>query len=354
MNNFIIKTSKGNRIIGHGQPVFIVAEMSGNHNQSIRRAYKIIDVAAKVGADAVKLQTYTADTITIDCDNKYFQVKVNKAWKGQTLHSLYKKAHTPWEWQAKLKKYAEAKGLICFSTPFDPTAVDFLEKLKMQLYKVASFEIVDIPLLERIGKTKKPVIMSRGMATLEEIKLAIQTLRKFGCPAIALLHCVSSYPAQPDQMNLATIPDVAKRFNVIPGLSDHTLGTTVAIASIPLGACIIEKHFTLKRSDGGPDAAFSLEPSEFKELVQSVRTAEQAIGKPQYNSGKKESENIVFRKSLFVIKNIKKGEKFTKENIRSIRPGYGLEPKYFKKILGKKSTRSTERGIPLIWKMVAK
>jgi len=352
MKNITITTPQGKRIIGAGQPVFIVAEMSGNHNQSIQRAYKIIDAAAKAGANAIKLQTYSPDTITIDCDNKYFQVKVNKAWKGQTLHSLYKKAYTPWEWQAKLKKYAESKGLICFSTPFDPTAVDFLEKLGMQLYKVASFEIIDIPLLERIGKTRKPVIISRGMATVEEIKLAILTLKKFGCPAIALLHCVSSYPAQPEQMNLATIPDMTKRFQVLPGLSDHTLGTAVSVASVPLGACIMEKHITLKRSDGGPDAAFSLEPKELEELVQSVRTVEKAIGKPRYGAGKKESENVVFRKSLFAVQAIKLGEKFTSKNIRVIRPGYGLPPKYIKKIVGKRAKKNIEMGTPLSWGLV--
>ena len=354
MKNITITTPQGKRIIGAGQSVFIVAEMSGNHNQSIQRAYKIIDAAAKAGANAVKLQTYTPDTITIDCDNKYFQVKVNKAWKGQTLHSLYKKAYTPWEWQAKLKKYAESKGLICFSTPFDPTAVDFLEKLKMQLYKVASFELVDIPLLERIAKTRKPVIMSRGMATEEEIKLAIRTLKKFGCPAVALLHCVSSYPAQPEQMNLATISDMAKRFNILPGLSDHTLGTAVSVASIPLGAKIIEKHFTMKRSDGGPDAAFSLEPKELKELVQSVRIVEQAIGKPHYGAGKKESENVVFRKSLFVVKDMKKGDKFTKNNTRSIRPGYGIDPKHLNAIISKTAKINIKRGTPLSWKLVSR
>ena len=347
MKNIIVKTPKGQRIIGSDQPVFIIAEMSGNHNQSIQRAYKIIDAAGKAGADAIKLQTYTADTITIDSDKSYFQVKVNKAWKGQTLHSLYKKAYTPWGWQPKLKKYAESKGLICFSAPFDPTAVDFLEKLEMQLYKVASFEIIDIPLLEKIGKTKKPVIMSRGMATKEEIRLAIKTLTKFGCPSIALLHCISSYPATPDQMNLATITDMAKSFNITPGLSDHTLGTTVSVASISLGAKIIEKHFTLRRSDGGPDASFSLEPNELKELVRSIRTVEQAIGKPHYGSGKKESENIVFRKSLFVVEDIKKGDKFTNKNVRSIRPGYGLKPKFLNKILGKKANIFLERGTPL-------
>lgn len=354
MKYISLKTQKGVRKIGPGQPVFIIAEMSGNHNQDIQKAYKIINAASKAGVDAIKLQTYTPDTITIDCDNKYFQVKVNKAWKGQTLYNLYKKAYTPWGWQPKLKKYAESKGLICFSTPFDDTAIDFLEKMRVQLYKVASFEIVDIPLLERIGKTRKPVIMSRGMATEKEIKLAIKTLKKSGCPAIALLHCVSSYPSLPEQMNLATIPDMSKRFNIFTGLSDHTLGTAVSVGSIPLGASIIEKHLTLKRSEGGPDAAFSLEPNEFKNLVQSIRTVEKAMGKPSYKAERQESENIIFRKSIFVVKEIKKGEKFTHKNIRSIRPGYGLGPKNLKKIIGKKANKLLAKGTPLNWQVIAK
>ncbi|MEK7121529.1 MAG: pseudaminic acid synthase [Patescibacteria group bacterium] len=296
MNNFIIKTPKGNKKIGLGQPVFIVAEMSGNHNQDIRRAYKIIDAAAHAGADAIKLQTYTADTITINSDKKYFQVSVNDAWKGQTLYSLYQKAYTPWKWQPKLKKYAESKGLICFSTPFDNTAVDFLEKMNVALYKVASFEVVDIPLLERIGKTHKPVIMSRGMASLKEIKLAILTLKKAGCPSVALLHCVSSYPAKYKEMNLATIPDLAKKFKSVVGISDHSPGIVVPVVSVALGASIIEKHITLSRADGGPDAAFSLEPKEFKAMVQSVRNAETTIGRPSYGPGAKEAENVIFRK----------------------------------------------------------
>ena len=346
--------SIGKRKIGPGYPVFIIAEMSGNHNQDIKRAYKIIDAAAEAGVDAIKLQTYTADTITIDCDKKYFQVKVNDAWKGQTLHSLYKKAYTPWEWQPKLKKYAEEKGLIFFSTPFDNTAVDFLEKMAVKLYKVASFEVVDIPLLEKIGKTKKPVIMSRGMASIEEIKLAIKTLKKFGCPEVAVLHCVSSYPAKPEEMNLSTISDIEKRFNVVVGLSDHTLGKEASIASVSLGANVVEKHITLSRADGGSDAGFSLEPEEFKALVQSVHIVEESIGVPSYVVGKKESENVVFRKSLFVVKDMKKGEVFTEKNIRSIRPGYGLEPKYYHNIIGKKTVIEVEFGEPLIWSMVKK
>jgi pseudaminic acid synthase len=297
MDAIKIKTAKGIRKIGPGQPVFVIAEMSGNHNQDIKKAYKIIDAAADAGADAIKLQTYTPDTMTIDCDNKYFQVKVNDAWKGQTLYELYKKAYTPWEWQPRLKKYAEAKGLIFFSTPFDATAVDFLEKMKAQFYKVASFEIVDIPLLKRIAKTKKPVIISRGMANLDEIKLAIKTLKDNGCPAVALLHCVSSYPARPEEMNLSAIPDLAKRFKTVIGLSDHTSGFTAAIAATALGAKIIEKHLTIKRSEGGPDAGFSLEPEEFKEMAGKIRIVEKTLGRPQYGSGKMEKESIIFRKS---------------------------------------------------------
>lgn len=354
MKNIVIKNPKGKRIIGPGQPTFIIAEMSGNHNQDIKKAYKIIDAAATAGADAIKLQTYTADTITIDCDNKYFQVKVNKDWKGQTLYQLYQKAYTPWEWQPKLKKYAEQKGLIFFSTPFDNTAVDFLAKMKVPLYKVASFEVVDIPLLKKIGQTKKPVIMSRGMATKEELKLAIKTLKDNGTPEMAILHCVSSYPAKAEEMNLATIPDLVKKIKVVAGLSDHSLGIAASVASVALGASIIEKHITLSRAKGGPDAAFSLEPKEFKELVKAVREVEQAIGQPSYMSGKKEKKSIVFRKSLFVVKNIKTGEKLSAENIRSIRPGHGLASKYYGEVIGKTASQDIERGTPLAWNLINK
>ena len=342
-----IKTPGGIKLIGPGQPAFIIAEMSGNHNHSFDKAKKIIDAAAKAGVDAVKLQTYTPDTMTIDCDKKYFQVKVNKAWKGQTLYNLYKKAYTPWEWQPKLKEYGESRGLVVFSTPFDSTAVDFLEKMKVGLYKVASFEVIDIPLLEKIGKTKKPVIMSRGMASVEEIKLAVKTLKKHGCPQVVILHCISGYPAKAEEMNLSTIKDIIKKFKVISGLSDHTLDTTVSIAAASLGASVIEKHLTIKRSDGGPDAAFSLEPRELKSLVKAVHLAEYAIGKPNYKITKSEAENIIFRRSLFAIKDIKSGEKFTSANIRSIRPGYGLAPKYYEKIIGLIAAKDIECGTPL-------
>ncbi|MEK7067677.1 MAG: pseudaminic acid synthase [Patescibacteria group bacterium] len=354
MQNIIIKTPRGKRSIGANQPVFIVAEMSGNHNQSFARAKKIVDEAIKAGVDAIKLQTYTADTLTIDSDKKYFQVKVNKNWSGQTLYSLYKKAYTPWDWQPKLKQYAEKRGVLVFSTPFDNTAVDWLEKMNVRLYKVASFEIGDIPLLKKIGSTKKPVIISRGLASIAEIALAIKILKANGSPQVAVLHCVSSYPAEASQMNLATIPDIAKRFKVVAGLSDHTIGIVAPIAAVSLGAHIIEKHFTFNRADGGPDAAFSLEPDELKEMVRSVREAEQAIGVPTYKIGKKEAENVVFKRSIFVVQDVKKGEKFTTENIRIIRPGYGLAPKYYEAIIGKLAAKNIEVGTPLTQKLIKK
>ena len=356
MESFIIKTPKGNRKIGPGEPCFIIAEMSGNHNHSYEKALKIIDAAVEAGVDAIKIQTYTADTLTIDCDKEYFQVKVNDAWAGNTLYKLYEMAYTPWDWQPKLKKYAEEKGVLLFSTPFDNTAVDFLEDMDISLYKVASFETGDLELLQKIGSTKKPVIMSRGMTGLEELELAIKTLKDAGAPQVAVLHCVSSYPATPEQMNLSIIPDIAKRFEIISGLSDHSMdslgGVVVPLISVALGASIIEKHFTLDRSEGGPDAAFSLEPKEMKQLVKAVRDAEAAIGRPNYEIGKKEAENKVFRRSIFVVKDIKEGEELTRENIRVIRPGYGLEPKELPEVLGKKAKQNIERGTPLSWDLI--
>jgi pseudaminic acid synthase len=321
--------------------------MSGNHNHDLNTAKKIIDESAKAGADAIKLQTYTADTMTIDCDNKYFQVNVNDTWKGKTLYELYKLAYTPWEWHKDLKEYAESKGLIFFSTPFGETAVDFLERLNVQLYKVASFEINHIPLLKKIASTKKPVIISRGLSSEKEISLAVKTLKDNGCPAISVLHCVSSYPAIPEQMNLKTISDIGKRFDVIPGLSDHTIDNDVAIASVALGAKIIEKHVTLSRKEGGPDSTFSLEPNELSSLVKSIKTVEKAIGKITYEIGEKEKANVVFRRSIFVVKNIKKGEEFDKENIQVIRPGHGMHPKFYEENIGKKAKRNLKKGTPL-------
>lgn len=333
------------RLAGPAEPAFIVAEMSGNHNNDIRRAFKIIDAAAEAGADAIKLQTYTADTITLKSDAPEFMVK----WQGKkrTLHDLYGDAHTPWEWHKKLFAHAKKRGIICFSAPFDATAVDFLETLGNPIYKVASFEIVDIPLLERIGKTKKPVIMSRGMASIAEIRLAIQTLRKFGTREIILLHCVSAYPAKLTDMNLSTIPDMQKRFGMKVGLSDHTLGTDVAVAATALGAVVIEKHLTLRRKDGGPDSSFSMEPKEFAALVRSVRMVKSALGKPSYAQTSDEKKNIVFRKSLFIVKDVKKGEKLTPENVRSIRPGIGLPPKFYRFVIGKRATCDITRATPL-------
>ena len=285
--------------------------------------------------------------MTIDCNNKYFQVKVNNRWKGRTLYDLYRWAYTPWDWHNDLKEYAEKKGLLFFSTPFDETAVNFLEELNVQLYKIASFELNHIPLIKKIAKTRKPVIISRGLSSIEDIDLAVKTLKENGCPAVAVLHCISSYPAKPEQMNLKTIMDISKRFDVIAGLSDHTLTTEIAIASVALGASIIEKHLTLARDKGGPDSAFSLEPSEFKCLVKSIRTVEKAIGKVTYDSSDKEKENIVFRRSIFVVKDIKKGEQFDKNNIRVIRPGHGMHPKFYEEIIGNKAKRDLERGTPL-------
>lgn len=346
---FTIRTPAGDRQVGVGNRTFIVAEMSGNHNQSYEKALAIIDAAAEAGADAVKLQTYTPDSITIDCDNEYFRVKGTAAWSGKTLYELYKEAYTSWDWQPKLKAYGEQKGLIVFSTPFDTTAVDFLEQINVVLYKVASFEVVDFPLLRRIGQTKKPVIMSRGMASIDEITFAIKTLKRYGTPHVAVLHCISAYPAKPEESNLATIPDLARRFHVTVGLSDHTLGTAVAITAVALGASIIEKHLTLVRADGGPDAGFSLEPQEFRELVAQIRITERTIGVPQYGPGASETENVAFRKSLFVVKDLKKGEQITPDNVRSIRPGHGLLPCYYDKVMGRRANQNVVKGTPLSW-----
>jgi len=343
----------GNRKIGEDHPVFIVAEISGNHNQSFERAKELIRTACQSGADAIKLQTYTPETLTIDCSNKWFQVKVNPAWKGRTLYELHREAYTPWEWQPELKKIAESRGVPFFSSVFDETAVDFCEKMGVPAYKVASFEIVDLELLKKIAGTKKPVIISRGMASLKELELALATLKENGTSQIAVLHCVSSYPAKPEEMNLATIPDIKRRFGLVTGLSDHTLTISTSLAAVALGASIIEKHFTLRRADGGPDAGFSLEPAEFKELVKSVREVEKAIGKAQYGSGKRESENIIFRRSLFVVKDVKKGEELTRENVRCIRPGHGLAPKFLHEILGKRASENIEQGTPLSWDLIS-
>jgi pseudaminic acid synthase len=343
----LIQTPQGPRGIGPGHPVFVVAELSGNHNQDRQRALELVDAAAEAGADAIKLQTYTADTLTIDSDKPYFQVEVAGPWRGETLYSLYQKAHTPWEWHAELKARAEARGLPLFSSPFDETAVDFLEQLQVPLYKVASLEIGDVALLRCIARTRKPVIISRGAASIADIELALCTLRAGGAADVIVLHCVSAYPARPAEMNLSTIPDIARRFDVISGLSDHTLGTTVAIASVALGAHVIEKHFTLRRADGGPDAEFSLEPREFAELVAGVREAREALGSPSYEARGREAEIQAFRRSLFVVADVRAGEPFGPHNVRAIRPGQGLPPHYLDLVLGKRAASAIERGTPL-------
>jgi len=337
-----------------GENVLIVAEVSANHNGSYELAEKIVRAACESGVDAVKLQTYSLDEITIDSNKKWFQVNVNEAWKGRTLMDLYKIAYTPWEWHSKLKKIAEEEyGVLIFSTPFGLKAVDFLEELKVQAYKIASFEIGDLELLNKIGATKKPTIFSTGLADLEDIKLAYQTLKEAGCPKIGILHCISSYPADPEQMNLSTISDLKQKFpDAVIGLSDHSLTIETAVAGVALGAKIIEKHITLKRADGGLDSAFSLEPQEFKELVRQIRNVEKAIGKPTYEVGEKEKENLDFKRSLFVVKDIKKGEILTRENVKSIRPGYGLAPKFLNDILNKTAKENIERGTPLSWELI--
>lgn len=342
-----IDTPRGPRRIGPGCPVFVVAELSGNHNGDFARAEALVDAAIDAGADAIKLQTYTADTMTIDCDSACFRVELNEAWAGHTLYSLYQLAATPWDWQPRLKARAEARGVPLFSSPFDPSAVDFLEGMGVALYKVASFELGDLELLRKIGSTHKPVILSRGMATAGEIATALETLRGAGAGGIALLHCVSAYPAAPEEMNLRTIPDLAQRFQVLSGLSDHTLGTSVAVASVALGACVIEKHFTLRRADGGPDASFSLEPAEFAELVKQVRQVSAALGQPSYEPGPNELKARAYRRSLFVVQDIQAGELLTARNVRAIRPGHGLEPALLPAVLGQRASVALTRGTPL-------
>lgn len=342
----------GKNRIGPHEKVFVIAEISGNHNQDYNQAIELISAAKDAGADAVKLQTYTPDTLTINCSNKYFTIKKGTIWGGKNLYALYREAYTPWEWQPKLKKIANKLGLYLFSTPFDFTSVDFLEKMNVPAYKLASFEIVDIPLIRRIAQTGKPVILSTGMASLCEIEEAVTTLRNEGNNNIALLKCTSAYPALPEEMNLRTIPHLEQAFNVPAGLSDHTLGIAIPVAAVALGATIIEKHLTISRTITGPDSAFSLEPCEFRAMVDAVRQTEKSLGQVKYEVSKNEKSSRLFRKSLFVIKDIKTGEKFSAENIRSIRPGYGLLPKNMDYIMGRKASMDISRGTPLIWEMI--
>ena len=331
---------------------FIIAELSANHNQKFDLAVETIRAAKRAGADAIKLQTYTADTITINSDKDYFQINYGSLWDGTTLYKLYQQAYTPWEWHADLMRIAAEEGLICFSSPFDPTAVDFLETLQVPAYKIASFEIHDIPLIEYVASKGKPVIMSTGIATLSEIEEAVAACKRVGNEQIMLLKCTSAYPAPPEEANILTIPDIAKRFGVISGLSDHTMGSTVAVAAVALGARIIEKHFILDRNEGGPDAAFSMNPEEFKKMVDDIRIVEKALGTVNYDLTDKTIKSRVHARSLFVCEDVKAGQIITTREVRSIRPNHGLHPRHLPEVLGKKAKYDLEKGTPFSMDMV--
>jgi len=327
--------------------VFIIAEMSANHNGSLKTALQTIKAAKRAGADAIKIQTYTADTITLDCDNEFFQIKNDTLWDGETLYSLYQKAYTPWEWHKQIFNAAKDEGLICFSSPFDFTAVDLLEELECPIYKIASFEITDIPLIEYVASKGKPIIISTGIACEDDIDLAVKTCRKVGNNKIALLQCTSAYPAKIEDANLSMITDITQKYNVVSGLSDHSMGSLLPILSVAFGAKIIEKHFILDRSIGGADAAFSMNEKEFSEMVKSVRDAEKATGKIDYSMTDRKTKSRIFSRSLFVSEDIKSGELITEDNVKSVRPGNGLHPKYYIDIIGQKVNRDLEKGTPL-------
>ena len=339
------------RKIGDGYPAYIIAEMSANHAGSIERAKEIIRAAKEAGADCVKIQTYTPDTITIDCHNEYFHIE-DGTWEGENLYSLYGKAYTPWEWHEELKKEAERIGIDFFSTPFDNTSVDFLEKLGFSFYKIASFEMIDLPLLQYVASKGKPIIMSTGMGSIEEIEEAVEAIYKTGNKQLALMKCSSAYPAKVEEMNLATIADMKERFQIPVGLSDHSMGSLSAEVAVAIGASIIEKHFCLSREIENPDASFSMTPEEFKQMTEAVRTVEKAKGIVDYGVEKQEETNIKFRRSLFVVEDIKAGEIFTGKNVRSIRPGYGMKPKFLPEVLGKRALVDIKRGEPLKPEMI--
>ena len=338
-------------MISKDAPVFVVAEMSGNHMQDYGRAVEILHAAKEAGADAIKLQTYTADSLSLDCDKEWF-IEKDSIWDGIRSYDLYKEAYTPWDWQPRLMEEAKKLGLVCFSSPFDAASVDFMQQMQMPAYKVASYEINDIPLIRRIARQKKPVIFATGVAYLEDIERALQVCREEENDQVILLKCVSSYPTPYEDVNLNVIPTLARTFDCVVGLSDHTLSPAVAVASVALGARMIEKHLTLRRKDGGPDGAFSLEPEEFGEMVKQIRIVEKALGKSSYGLTDKQKKEHEGSRSLFVVKKVKKGEAFSPENVRSIRPGNGLHTQYYEEILGKHATRDIERGTPLQWNMI--
>jgi N-acetylneuraminate synthase len=349
MSNPEIKIA--DRRIGLDHPPFVIAELSANHNGDIQRAFAIMEAAKTAGADAVKLQTYTAETITIDHDGPGFAIQ-GGLWDGRTLHDLYSEAHTPWEWHPALFAKAREMGLIVFSSPFDNSAVDLLQGLAAPAYKIASFELIDLPLIRYCAATGKPLLMSTGMADLGDIDAAVKTAREAGAEQIALLHCTSGYPTPPEDADLKTIPHLADAFNLVTGLSDHTMGTGAAVAAVALGASIIEKHFTLSRADGGADSAFSLEPSELRDLCTGVAMAKNALGRVRYEKSASEAGNVQFRRSLYIVKDMKAGDKLTESTLRSIRPGYGLLPKFYDQLLGKRLSQDASRGTPMSWDLI--
>lgn len=336
-----------------GQKPFIIAEMSGNHNQSLERALAIVDAASAAGVDAIKIQTYTADTMTLDIDTgEFFIADQNSPWKGESLYRLYEKAHTPWEWHKPIFDRCKEHGIMGFSTPFDDTSVDFLEELGVPCYKIASFENIDLPLIRKAARTGKPIIASTGMTTVSELSDLVQTARDNGCTDLTLLKCTSSYPSSPEGTNLRTIPHMRELFGCDVGLSDHTLGIGVAVASVALGATVIEKHFTLSRADGGVDAAFSLEPDEMAQLVRECRAAALAMGEVRYEMAEQEKKSLQFRRSLYIAEDMRAGDVLTEKNLRRIRPGHGLSPKHYDALLGKKVRCDVKRGTPMSWELL--
>lgn len=342
-----------NKFIGQGNKPFVVAEMSGNHNQSLERALRIVEEAAKAGVDAIKLQTYTADTMTLDLQEKEFVIKDPESlWKDESLYKLYQQAYTPWEWHQPIFDKAHELGLIAFSSPFDPSAVDFLESLNVPCYKIASFENTDIPLIQKVAATGKPIIISTGMATISELDETVRAARKAGCKDLILLKCTSTYPADPDNTNILTIPHMREMFECQIGLSDHTMGLGVSVASVALGATFIEKHFTLNRADGGVDSSFSMEPEEMSQLVLEIGRAYASLGKIHYGPTTAEEKSLQFRRSLYAVMDILEGEVLNSDNVRAIRPGLGLEPRYLDIVLGRRAIRNIHKGEPLNWDMV--